>query len=367
MRSRVPDKTLELCLYCPTLCLSRCPVSLATGNVAFSPCGKMSAAWRVRQGIVPPDAQGVRPLWMCLDCLACREACDHGQDVPAALAAARLEFSASAERGPAEEAQGPPVIEDAWDPEEAWRLLRDAAPAWRRADDCQVLLAPGRELLTPAALPVLQAAFRVLEDLGDRVLGVNRDSVLECGHLPFACARLDAAVAEAKRACARYGRYAKIVLASPHCASFVRLRWPELELDRSRVITTLLEYVGPRVDLSRPAAYAPSVAYHDPCHLGRHLGLYQLPRDLLKWATNRVPVELRYNHNRGLCCGGGYPLPVVHPAVADAATQALADLFRESGADVLAVACGACRERLLRVAPDLPVKHIVEILDRRRS
>jgi len=357
MKLNALDRKLRICLHCPSLCLSRCPASLATGNITYSTWGKMSAAWRLGSGLVTPDEQTMFPTSMCLDCLACREPCDHKQDVPFALAAVRAEMLSSG---------APPLLLPAYrpfDPENAWRLLRDAAPAWRRTEDCQSLLMPGLELLDEGSVPVLEAIFRVLDLVGDKVTGVNRDSVLECGHLPYACGQADAARKEAARAFARFGRYSRVLVSSPHCAAFIRLHWSGLYgLDRSRQALTLLEHVGKMADVLKPGTFPGRVAWHDPCHYARHLGMLGVPRDLLQWATNTRPIELRYSRERTCCCGGGYPLSLAAPGAAETAARELVKLVRETQADVVAVGCGRCRRMLSAAGSEVKVMHVMEVL-----
>jgi Fe-S oxidoreductase len=356
MKTHTSDRGLQLCLYCPNLCLSRCPASLVSGNITYSAWGKIASAWRVRKKQLPQDADSLAPAYWCLDCLACREGCEHLRNVPADLAALRVEFA---------KRTTPPVPPGvpAYDMEEAWKLLRTVAPAWRRVDECQALLVPGRELLTEDNADILEAIFKVFERIGDQVVGVNRDSVLECGHHPYAHAHMALARTEAQRAHSRFGRYARVIMGSPHCASFVRLKWPEADLDRSKQCVTLLEFVGRGVDLAQPGFYKKKVACHDPCHLGRHLGLYGISRDLLKWATNVKPVELPYNREKSSCCGGGYPLSTVSPETADGCAQMVMDQFDRVDADVLVTSCGSCRAQLRRAAgSDKKVLHLAEVL-----
>jgi heterodisulfide reductase subunit D len=46
------------------------------------------------------------------------------------------------------------------------------------------------------------------------------------------------------------------------------------------------------------------VTFHDPCHLGRYQGIYDLPRKILENLGYEV-VEMYHSKNFSLCCGAG--------------------------------------------------------------
>lgn len=43
--------------------------------------------------------------------------------------------------------------------------------------------------------------------------------------------------------------------------------------------------------------------YHDPCHIGRHMGMYEIPRNLLAEVSS--PSEMQTNRQGAMCCGAG--------------------------------------------------------------
>jgi Fe-S oxidoreductase len=108
------------------------------------------------------------------------------------------------------------------------------------------------------------------------------------------------------------------------------------------------------------------VSFHDPCHLGRHAGVYEAPRDLLKGIQNATFVELDASRNFSHCCGSGGGVKSSNPELA---REIAANRDREAIAkqvDVLVSACPFCeknlRDGLDGEASKLRVADITEIL-----
>lgn len=83
------------------------------------------------------------------------------------------------------------------------------------------------------------------------------------------------------------------------------------------------------------------VTYQDPCRLGRHLGIYDPPRDLLRALPGVEFTEMARSGRAAACCAGG-----TWSNCDRFAKKIQVDRLREAraaGADVLATACPKCR------------------------
>ncbi len=141
-----------------------------------------------------------------------------------------------------------------------------------------------------------------------------------------------------------------IVATCPHCMNTVGKEYKQLGGDFKVLHHT--EYLASLVAEGRLAADpAPStVAYHDPCYLGRHNGVYDAPRNLLNILSDSV-VELPRNRENSFCCGAGGAQ--FWKEEEEGAERISDNRFREAqrslegGAEkVLAVGCPFCKSML---------------------
>jgi Fe-S oxidoreductase len=164
---------------------------------------------------------------------------------------------------------------------------------------------------------------------------------------------------------------ALIVATCPHCMNAVGKEYRQLG-GNFHVIhhTEYLETLVAQGKLSADAAPA-TVAYHDPCYLGRHNGVYDAPRNLLNILSNER-VELGRNRENSFCCGAG---GAQFWKEEETGTQKISDnRYREAqqalaGAEnkVLAVGCPFCKSMLDSTAArsqqdDIAVKDVAELL-----
>ncbi len=113
--------------------------------------------------------------------------------------------------------------------------------------------------------------------------------------------------------------------------------------------------------------YNKTVTYHDPCHLGRHMGLYEIPREAYKSIPGINFVEMRRNRNHAWCCGAGGGVKIGYPDWAVEISENRLLEASETGASVLSSTCPFCKTNLgdanVKYNYNFEVLDLVEIID----
>ena len=110
-----------------------------------------------------------------------------------------------------------------------------------------------------------------------------------------------------------------------------------------------------------------TVTYHDPCHLGRHMKIYELPREIYKQIPGLKLVEMKRNRNFAYCCGAGGGVKIGYPDWAVDISKERLDEAMETGATIISSTCPFCKTNLFDARDkcdiDLLVLDLMEILD----
>lgn len=101
-----------------------------------------------------------------------------------------------------------------------------------------------------------------------------------------------------------------------------------------------------------------NITFHDPCRLGRHLGIHNQPREVLTDGNGHYH-EMKHNGRRSLCCGVSAWMNC--DITAKAIQKERLKETRQTGAEVLAVACPKCQIHLVCTLKDPTVKNSSDI------
>lgn len=143
-------------------------------------------------------------------------------------------------------------------------------------------------------------------------------------------------------------RVKKIVALDPHAFNTFTQEYPQLGGDfkvwhYTQILDMLMR--DKKIPLSECRV---KVTYHDPCYLGRHNGVYNAPREILKGIPGLELIEMNRNRGNAFCCGGGGGklftdiLGVGEESPGRIRIREALD----TGAEILAVACPMCSKML---------------------
>jgi heterodisulfide reductase subunit D len=170
-----------------------------------------------------------------------------------------------------------------------------------------------------------------------------------------------------------------IVTACSGCYRTLKRQYPEkfgLLNSEAVKIEHLSEYIsGLLKKMQFSSSKEPiAVTYHDPCHLGRHVGIYDAPRKILKSLPGVKFIEMPRNKENAWCCGAGAGVKSAYKdwavEIAENRVQEALDLKKTTKTPIkyLVSACPFCERNLADAVEKLQQANIpdadqIEIID----
>lgn len=292
------------CLECGK-CSSICPISRY--NPSYSPRVMVENALMGYEDELTYN----RELFSCLTCYQCSDKCPADVDYPLFMQKARSMASAAGENGDCAHSG---ILQS------LVRLMSNSQIKQNRLDwlsDSYQTAEKGEIMLFVGCAPYFEPA---LEDIGVRALGTIENSIrilnslgIEpvliadekcCGHdmLWTGDVTTFQKLAEQNVAAIKKAGVRKILFTCPECYRTLKKDYPEhLEFDYE--MQHISEFLAERIDDLNLKEVKRKVTYHDPCRLGRHLGIYEPPRKLLEAIPGLELVEMERSREESVCCG----------------------------------------------------------------
>jgi len=131
----------------------------------------------------------------------------------------------------------------------------------------------------------------------------------------------------------------RIITTSPHCFHAFKNRYgKEVEVQHYTVFFADLIDKG-KIKFS--GKVEKTIAYQDPCFLGKHNNIYDEPRKIIESIPGVKFSELRRVRVRGVCCEGGGGR-MWHDIPGKRLAETRVEEALDVGAEILAVACPFC-------------------------
>ena len=343
------------CIECGT-CRETCPVFTEERWLSSSPKGKMTFAKEFLSGKRDVDPYMYKRYFQCTLCGKCKEVCQADIPVCDIFEHIRMRLHDMGwERMEAHNmlldsimANGNPF----GDPrEKRTELYPDNTTGFIKPDEAgkvDVLIFAGC-VNSYQDLALMKGLMGILDSVGKTYTTMGTEEGC-CGYVALISGLSE--FEDIGRATAdRLSKTGANVVVTPCAGCYKTLahHYKEHGIEHGLQVLHLVEYLDQlikegAVEFKKP--FAKKVVYHDPCDIGRHLGIYEPPRDVLKAVPELDLVEFPTNRNMATCCGGGGALKMVDLDLSkDIAYKRILEAI-SVGAEVVTSGCPACKANL---------------------
>ncbi len=358
MRHRLPEKVEEAAFTCAQCgyCKEGCTLYTGRGWESASPRGKMQYLRGYAKGEVPLTEEMSDTFLLCTTCKKCDFACQTDLPIESVWEEMRGELIAKGKFNtfPPFEMMGASYDmenniwagfageRDAWLPEDIKPLESGPVAYWAGCTASYV------------EQDIARGAARILKEGGIDFVYLGNDET--CCGVPFLMSGkwdiFEMAVRRNVKALSERG--VKTIYAScPGCwvtlghhyknwAEKLGLEW-DIEVKHISELAAELIREG---KLQFKHEVPMKVTWHDPCHIGRHGGIYEEPRDVLKAIPGLELTEMEHNREDGLCCGSVLTLIGETRPTSGRIAHARLQEARDSGAEAIISTCPCCEFQL---------------------
>ena len=313
-------------------CRAVCPVFGATLRPSYNARGKMLLLKEVMDRTIQLNDELIETLFQCTTCASCEENCPSGVSVPEIIKLVRKDMvdigsCHPAFKGMNEVLQKHTNIYAEEEPEDFERERN------KKAEYVYFIGCVGSYREDEATLSILELLDRLKVDY-TLIDEVCCSGVLEDVGYPIneglVRKNIDLILATGAKA---------VITGCPYCSrTFTnKLQYADLK-DNGISVMHIAQFLK---DLEFGVTTEKLVTYHDPCDLGRHCGIYEEPREIIRKIAPNF-VEMPHNRADALCCGAGGGVRGAYPKNSIAMARRRLEEVEEVGAEVALSECNSC-------------------------
>ncbi len=332
-----------------------CPSGSRFRYEAYYASGRMELARALNLKEIEVTPQYLHALYTCMECGSCQEQCYPVKQIFPLRVIELLREKAVAE-GWGLLPEHAPILKNLEETDnllgkpqaERDKLIKELGVKDASKEKCGVLLFIGCQYSYKSELKkALGSAVRLLRKSGADV-GILGSKELCCGAPLLELGDRDFFEAFGKENIERIdatGAETVITLCS-HCASVFGEEYAGFMKASPVHVTQYISEALAKGDLKAGKKAKGTVAWHDPCRLGRRLKVYDEPRSILDAIPGLKRVEFERSRGNTLCCGGGGMAAAVYPEFGLEVAKERVYEAEFVDADTIVTACPWCEEML---------------------
>ncbi len=344
------DNEIMACIQCG-FCRAGCPTFGETTLESLNAKGRVTLAYNMLMGNIEESPDLAKRLYQCMLCLNCKSVCPAQVKVSTIVRSAREKL---VDKGYLPEIFKPALAAmiDAANP-----LLADPAKRCDSYPSEYKKAIPGNTdailhlgcVTSFQDIKIIPALMQILDKAGVNYGALGEEESC-CGYLAYLVGDMQTF----KQAMAKYtGKLetyhpSQLITSCAGCLKTFRDIYPSYGglqngISVVHAVELMEKLIADGKLTFKPDAAPIKVVYHDPCDMGRHMGVYEPPRNVLKAIPGVDLLEFPLNRNLAKCCGGGGGMKGFDNEMAgDIGYKRLLSAV-DLGAEMIVSACPSCK------------------------
>ncbi|UCD71302.1 MAG: FAD-binding protein [Syntrophobacterales bacterium] len=340
------DDEIFACIMCG-FCRAGCPVYKEISLESKNARGRVILAYNMLKGRIEPSKELAERFYQCTMCLHCKAACPAGVQVADIVESARKRlveagYLPEVHRGLLESISkyGNPLSE----PSEKRTDVYPSTYVHKAAD---TLLFFGC-VSSYQDIQIVPNTMEILDKTGIDYATMGNEEHC-CGYLAYLVGS-DQFKDSMGNNVKRFSTFnpKTIVTTCAGCCRTFRGIYPQYS-DFNIEVLHAVEYLDRLISEGRihfKEGISAKAVYHDPCDIGRHMEIYEPPRNIMKHIPGMELVEFKQNRNLANCCGGGGGMKGYDNDLSSALAYKRITEALDIGVDMVISACPACKSNL---------------------
>jgi glycolate oxidase len=337
------------CIQCG-FCRAGCPTFAESTLESLNAKGRVTLAYNMLLGRLEPSEDLAKRLYQCMLCLNCKSVCPAQVNVADIVRNARQKL---VEKGflPEGFKVALAAMLDVANPLLASPQKRTDSypPGYKKAvpKQTEAMLHLGC-VASFQDVKIIPSFMKILDKAGVNYGAIGEEETC-CGYLAYLVGDMKTFKKTMEMYLERVAKYQpkQLITTCAGCLKTFRDLYPKYgnngKLEVLHGVELMEKLIGEGKLPFDQRALAMKVVYHDPCDIGRHMGVYEPPRNVIKAIPGVELLEFPLNRAQAKCCGGGGGMKGFDNEMAgDIGYKRLLSAI-DLGAEAIVSACPSCK------------------------